>query len=296
MERVHEGAGAVVDGLACNRQVVGVHHAMNEADQLPARDKLRRAVDHRFQQRAIWSLRPGRVRVVSGDHIVGEKTHGLRIAPVGEELEGADSHMTLGDAGQHSAGLKPLAQDLCAGGHHGKRAGGPNAEGGHRLADDVLAQNGAERGAAVAHARERSPARALELDVTANPISVVHLAKQHRTAVAKLRHPVAKLMPGIGHREGFGPFRQPVARQHLHTVRRGKPVRVDPEMPGEVIVQPDQPRGGHRGRRKPREEPLRQARITIVKCHVRPEAMRGTGEGHYPWDLKAPEHHDQRQR
>jgi hypothetical protein len=61
-------------------------------------------------------------------------------------------------------------------------------------------------------------------------------------------------------------------------------------MPGEVIVQPDQPRGGHRGRRKPREESLRQARITIVKCHVRPEAMRGTGEGHYPWDLKAPEH------
>jgi hypothetical protein len=81
-----------------------------------------------------------------------------------------------------------------------------------------LAQNGAERGAAVAHARERSPARALELDVTAHPISVVHLAKQHRTAVAKLRHPVAELMPGIGHREGFGPFRQPVARQHLHTV------------------------------------------------------------------------------
>jgi hypothetical protein len=62
-----------------------------------------------------------------------------------------------------------------------------NAEGGPRLADDVLAQNGAERGATVAHARERGPARALELDVTAHPISVVHLAKQHRTAVAKLR-------------------------------------------------------------------------------------------------------------
>jgi hypothetical protein len=59
-------------------------------------------------------------------------------------------------------------------------------------------------------------------------------------------------------------------------------------MPGEVIVQPDQPRGGHRGRRKPREEPLRQARITIVKCHVRPEAMRGTGEGHYRGILRPP--------
>src|SRR5260221_4467915 len=100
---------------------------MNEADQLPARDKLRRAVDHRFQQRAIWSLRPGRVRVVSGDHIVGEKTHGLRIAPFGEELEGSDSHITLCYAGQHSAELKTLAHDPFAGGHHSYLAVEPHS-------------------------------------------------------------------------------------------------------------------------------------------------------------------------
>ena len=33
-----------------------------------------------------------------------------------------------------------------------------------------------------------------------------------------------------------------------------------------------------------------------VEVHIFPEAMRGTGEGHRPWDLRPAEHHDQRQR
>jgi hypothetical protein len=36
---VHEGAGTVVNGLARYRHVVGVHDAMNEADELPLRRK-----------------------------------------------------------------------------------------------------------------------------------------------------------------------------------------------------------------------------------------------------------------
>jgi hypothetical protein len=54
-------------------------------------------------------------------------------------------------------------------------------------------------------------------------------------------------------------------------------------MPGEVIVQPDQPRGGHRGRRKPREEPLRQARklLSNAMCVPKPcvEPVKGTIRG-----------------
>ncbi len=30
-----------------------------------------------------------------------------------------------------------------------------------------------------------------------------------------------------------------------------------------------------------------------VEIHIFPEAMRGTGEGHRPWDLDAQQHHDQ---
>ena len=43
---VHEGAGTVVNGLARYRHVVGVHDAMNEADELPLRYKRCLARDH----------------------------------------------------------------------------------------------------------------------------------------------------------------------------------------------------------------------------------------------------------
>src|SRR5580692_4893875 len=38
--RLHEGAWAVVDGLAGNRHVVSVHYAMDEAEKHPLRDEL----------------------------------------------------------------------------------------------------------------------------------------------------------------------------------------------------------------------------------------------------------------
>ena len=39
--RVEEGARAVVEGLAGDRRVVGVHHAVDEADAEPPRDERR---------------------------------------------------------------------------------------------------------------------------------------------------------------------------------------------------------------------------------------------------------------
>jgi hypothetical protein len=35
---------------------------------------------------------------------------------------------------------------------------------------------------------------------------------------------------------------------------------------------------------------------SALEVHIFPEAMRGTGEGHYPWESSAPEHNDQRER
>ena len=53
---VHEGAGAVVDGLARDRGVVGVHDAVDEADQQPARDQIGLPRDDAFEQRVIGAL------------------------------------------------------------------------------------------------------------------------------------------------------------------------------------------------------------------------------------------------
>jgi hypothetical protein len=50
---VHEGAGTVVNGLARYRHVVGVHDAMNEADELPLRYKRCLARDHQVEEGAV---------------------------------------------------------------------------------------------------------------------------------------------------------------------------------------------------------------------------------------------------
>src|ERR1700693_4866341 len=50
---VHEGAGAVVNGLARDRHVVGVHDAMNEADEQPLRYKRCLARDHQVEEGAV---------------------------------------------------------------------------------------------------------------------------------------------------------------------------------------------------------------------------------------------------
>jgi len=159
--------------------------------------------------------------------------------------------------------------DVFSGGHRGQCAGGANAKRSHRLAHDILAQNGAEHGAAVAHAREWSSTRALQLNITAHTVVVLHLAQQQCTAVPEPRHEAAELMSSVGHGKGFGPVRQSIACEHLHPLRRGKPVWIDPEMAGQGLVQPDQPRGGHRRRRKPGKKPLRQARVAVVECEWR---------------------------
>ena len=53
---VHEGAGAVIDGLAGDRGVVGVHDAVDEADQEPACDEIGLPRDDAFEQGVIGPI------------------------------------------------------------------------------------------------------------------------------------------------------------------------------------------------------------------------------------------------
>ena len=111
--------------------------------------------------------RPGRGGAIAWSARSADR---LRVAAGGEVLEGADADMACGHARQHGAGLGLLAIDRLAGGHRHQGAGRRDAEGGHGLADDVLAQHRAERGAAVAAARERRPPGPLEVDVAADAV------------------------------------------------------------------------------------------------------------------------------
>ena len=138
------------------------------------------------------------------DDVVGELPHAVGVAARGEELEGADADVARRHARQHRAGQHGLAHHVLAGDDGGERARGRDAEREHRLADDVFAQHRAERGAAVAPARERRRARALELDVAADAVGVDDFAEQDGAAVAELRHEMAELVAGIGHRDRVG--------------------------------------------------------------------------------------------
>ncbi len=125
---VHEGAGAVIDGLARDRGVVGVHDAVDEADQQPARDQIGLSRDHALQQRVIGALGCSRIRIVPGDDVIGEPPHALGIAARREILEGSDPDVAGGDPGQHRAGQQGLAHHALAGHHGGERSRGRDAQ------------------------------------------------------------------------------------------------------------------------------------------------------------------------
>ena len=155
---IHEGAGTVIDGLARDRGVVGVHHAMDEADMQPARHQLRLPRHDACEQRVIGALGSRQLRIVPRDDMIGEPAQRVGVLARGEILEGADADVARGDAGQHRARQHGLAHHVLARCHGGERARGRNAQREHRLADDVFAQHRSERRAAVAAAGERGGA------------------------------------------------------------------------------------------------------------------------------------------
>ena len=135
----------------------------------------------------------------------------------------------------------------------------------HRLADDVFAQHRTERGAAVAPARERRRARALELDVAADAVPVDDLAEQDGAAVAELGHEMAELVAGIGHRDRIGALGDALSGEDFSAFRALQHVGIEPELDGERPVQLDQPGGGDGGRGHAGEKVRRQRRIGVLE-------------------------------
>ena len=263
---VHEGAGAVVDRLARDRGVVGVHHAVDEAHRHPLRDQTRLPRDDRLEQR-LGAIGLGRV---TGDDVIGQRLQRVPVLPGKEILEGADADMARRHAGQDRPGQGRLAPDVLARRHGGQRAGGRNAKRVHRLAHHVFAQDRPQPGPAIAHAGIGRGACALQLDVPADAAAIDHLAQQDRSAVAQLGREAAELVSGIGLRQRHGALGRAVAREDLSQVvasgQIGQAKRV-----GQRGVERQKARRGDRRRVEPGEEAVRQAGVGIVE---------GDGEGH----------------
>ena len=262
---VEERAGTVVDGLAGNRHVVGVHHAVDEPDGEPPGHQLGLAADDSFEQGAVGVLGLGGRGIVAGDGMVREHTQALDIAPSGEELERADADMARRDAGEDGPGQHRLTDHPLPGRDRGEGAGGRNAERVHRLADEILAQHRPERSATVAPARKRRRARTLELDVAAAPVAINDFPEQNGTPIAELRYELPELVPGIGCRERFRPRGNTLPREDRDPLRAFKSLGIETEIDGERPIQPHQSRRLDRCRRDPGEEAVRQARVAVVE-------------------------------
>ena len=108
--RLHESAGSVVDGLARDGGVIGVHHAMDETEEHPLCDQLRLPSDHAVQQRSVRPLRSSGLRIVPRDRIVRQRTHSVCVAPRSEILKGAHAQMARRHPGQHGPRQDVFAQ------------------------------------------------------------------------------------------------------------------------------------------------------------------------------------------
>ena len=130
MKGIHEGAGAVINGLTGYRAIVRVHHTVDEANGHPARHQIRlRRTDRTQQVHRALSF-----RVVALNGIFRQGAQVFSLTTVGKDLKSADPQMALGDPGQDRAGQGPLlAPDLLSRGDGGQGTGCGNAQGMHRL-------------------------------------------------------------------------------------------------------------------------------------------------------------------
>ncbi len=248
-----------------DRRVVGVHDAVDEADQKPARDEISLPCDDAFEQRVIGAVSLCDIGIMPRNDMIGELPHSVGVAARRKELEGADADVARRDAGQYGAGQNRLAHHVLARDDGGERARGGDAEREHRLADDVLPQHGAECGAAIAAAGERRWAGPLELDIAADAVGIDDFAEQDGAAIAELRHEMTELVAGIGHRDRVGAVRNAFAREDFGALRARKQLGVEAEMDRQRPVELDQARGGDRGGGDAGEKVRRQRRIGVLE-------------------------------
>ena len=188
----------------------------------------------------------------------------LKIRAGGEELERTDPDMAGRDAGKHRARQNPVTDHALTGGNHRQAACGRNAQCVHGFADQVFAQHRPESSAAVTRARVWCRARALELDVEAEPGRRDDLPEQQRASVAKLGDEVAELMSGIRHRKGAAVFGRRIAGEQICRLRFDG-IGIHPQFAREVTVEDDQRWPGYRRGGKFRKEAGRKASIAVRK-------------------------------
>ena len=121
---------------------------MHEARAQPRRDEVGLGVGDGIEQgeRTVGLGKVEQVWVVAGGGVVDETLDDVVSAMSSRELEGTDPQMTRRDAHQHRARKNPFPLDAATRGDDRQRPGGGDAQGVHRLGDQVFAQHRTQRG------------------------------------------------------------------------------------------------------------------------------------------------------
>ena len=199
---------------------------MDETEEHPLGDEVRLASDDPQEQRVGGTAGVG-LGIMSPDRVGGECAQSLAVVAGCEVLEGADTEMAGGDAREDGSRQKGFAKDAFACRNGCEGAGGGHAECGHSIAENVLAKNRAQGGAAVAPAGERCRAGALELDIVAEATGGDEFAEQVGAAVAELRNKVSELVAGIGLGERLGAVGDTVAGEQVDAAGGGEEGRIE---------------------------------------------------------------------
>ncbi len=151
------------------------------------------------------------IGVVAVDHIVGQGAQlGLHVAG-GKVLEMAKADEAGRGPRDHGCGFHGLAVHRGGRGGQAQRARGGNAQGVHGFAAQELADGGAQHGPAIAAARIRGAACALELQLPARG----GLAQVQGTAIAQLPGPHAELVAAVDAGIGLAAGQHGVAAEGL---------------------------------------------------------------------------------
>ena len=136
----------------------------------------------------------------------------------------------------------------------------------HGLTDEVFAQDGTERGLAIATTGKGRAARPLQVKVATPSKTVDQLTQKQRTAIAELGREAPKLVACIGHGERVraGEFRH--AGQTIGDVGVRGLLGIQVEELSGLPVEMQQALALQRCRRQPRVKNVGQASVAVVEA------------------------------
>ena len=214
---VEKAERPVVEGQPQDRHVVGVHHAVAKTHRLPLREQIGRATGDFLQHRRIGQGRLAALGIVMVDHEIGQPTQALGPVGLRKVLEVTEADEAWCHAGDHRSRLQRFAQHRQWRAGDGQRARGRDAQAVHGFGTQKFADRRAQHRAAIAHARIRRQAGALELQFL-HPRRRVDLAQPQRAAVAQLSGPHAELVSAVDAGQRLHARPQGVAAEHLQRV------------------------------------------------------------------------------